>query len=94
MPNATLACDPLIFRFISLSLFLGSHHQTNTQDVVAKIDGKRQESLLGGGLKRIETQHKKACYIYSNFFEPMLITPYLRDFTVGWNALTRARLMF
>ncbi|KAF8925626.1 hypothetical protein BGZ47_003146 [Haplosporangium gracile] len=29
-------------------------------DVVAKIDGKRQESLIGGGLKRIETQHKKA----------------------------------
>ncbi|KAF9577688.1 hypothetical protein BGW38_006938 [Lunasporangiospora selenospora] len=30
-------------------------------DVVAKIDEKRKESLLGGGLKRIETQHKKAC---------------------------------
>ncbi|KAF9334831.1 hypothetical protein BG006_001422 [Podila minutissima] len=41
-------------------------------DVVAKIDGKRQESLLGGGLKRIETQHKKACYIYSTLSSPML----------------------
>ncbi|KAG0217818.1 hypothetical protein BGX31_000112 [Mortierella sp. GBA43] len=29
-------------------------------DVVAKIDAKRQDSLLGGGQRRIEAQHKKA----------------------------------
>ena len=48
------------FSFLLLSRSYSSDNIAHTLDVKQKVDQKRKHALLGGGIKRIENQHKKA----------------------------------
>lgn len=46
--------------FLLLSRSYSNDNIAHTLDVKQKVDQKRKHALLGGGIKRIENQHKKA----------------------------------
>lgn len=50
---------PFSFLLLSRSYTSPNDNIAHTLDVKQKVDQKRKNALLGGGIKRIENQHKK-----------------------------------